>query len=120
MLNKSRGHPAVWVSGPPGAGKTVFISTYIGNRGLPCIWYQADSGDADVSTFFHYMGLAARKASPRNKKPLPIFSLEYLSATEAFARRYFKCLFTSLKPPFCIVIDNYHEISAESMLHGLL
>lgn len=121
MLDKSRSHPAVWVSGPPGAGKTVLISTYIEEaRGLLCIWYQADSGDADVSTFFHYMGLAAKKVSPRNKKPLPIFSPEYLSATEAFAKRYFECLFTRLKPPFCIVIDNYHEISTDSMLHGLL
>jgi hypothetical protein len=37
----------VWISGPGGAGKTSFVSTYVEARGLDCLWYQVDASDAD-------------------------------------------------------------------------
>lgn len=64
LLDKSRGHPLLWITGPPGYGKTILVSSYIESRKLSCLWYQADAGDGDIATFFYYMGLAARKASP--------------------------------------------------------
>ncbi|RPJ06020.1 MAG: hypothetical protein EHM36_07535 [Deltaproteobacteria bacterium] len=54
-----------------------------------------DEGDADIATFFYYMGLAIRKTFP-GRKPLPRFDPAYNTAV--FTRRYFEDLFSRLSP----------------------
>lgn len=120
LLDSKRRRPIVWVSGPPGSGKTTLLSSYIDSRKLPCIWYQMDAGDSDVATFFYYMGLAAKKVSPR-RKPLPLLTPEYqMGGIHAFTRRYFEALFSKLKVPFVIVFDNYQETSPLSPIHTVM
>ena len=55
----------IWISGPPSAGKTTLVSSYLAERGTPHLWYQLDPGDGDLGTFFHYLGVAVRSAAPR-------------------------------------------------------
>jgi ATP/maltotriose-dependent transcriptional regulator MalT len=110
----------MWITGPPGAGKTTLVSSYLGARKRRCLWYQIDAGDADVATFFHYLGLAASQAAPRHRKPLPHLTPEYLAGLPVFARRYFEALASRLKAPFLLVFDNYQEVPAESALHAVL
>jgi LuxR family maltose regulon positive regulatory protein len=119
-LDKARKSPAVWISGPPGAGKTILASSYIETRRLPCLWYQADGGDADAAAFFYYMSQAAYKASPGRKKPLPLFTPEYAHGTAVFSKRFFEELYNRLKPLSCIVIDNYHEVAPASPFHDAI
>lgn len=110
MLDEKRKHPAIWISGPPGSGKTTLVGSYLEVAKLPSIWYQVDTGDADPATFFYYLGLAA-KASQRGKSnPLPLFTSEYLSDLEGFSRRYFRDLFARLSADFILVFDNYQEV----------
>jgi ATP/maltotriose-dependent transcriptional regulator MalT/DNA-binding SARP family transcriptional activator len=132
LLDAKMDKAVVWVSSPAGSGKTTLVSSYLDSRKLPCIWYQCDEGDSDLATFFYYMGLAARKASPRSKKSLPLLTSGYLSCVPAFTRKYFESLYSrlatsaSLKnrpmPPstqgaevgFTIVLDNYQDVPADS------
>ncbi len=100
----------VWVSGPPGSGKTTLISSYVEARRISCLWYRADGGDADTATFFHYMGLAARAAARGRRAPLPVPSPEFRPDPATFARRYFEDLCGRLKAPALIVLDDLHEI----------
>ncbi len=120
QLDKSRKQPVIWVAGPAGSGKTTLISSYLEARRLPCLWYQVDGGDSDIAGFFYYMGLAAKKAAPRYRKPLPILSPEYLQALSIFAGKFFENLYGRLRPPFVLVFDNYQEIPADSRLHELI
>src|SRR5882672_2081433 len=46
LLDENCGRPLIWISGPPGAGKTALVASYLEDRGSPTIWYQVDSGDA--------------------------------------------------------------------------
>lgn len=128
LLDRSRKQPVVWVSGPPGAGKTILISSYLEARALPCIWYQIDSGDEDIATFFYYMGLAAKRASPR-RRPIPLFTQEYIPGLVTFTRRYFEELFSRLtsisnkggnKGGYVIVFENYHDVKADALFHDVI
>lgn len=115
-LDKRRSSRIVWISGPPGAGKTILASSYIESRGLNCLWYQADSADADPATFFYYLSQAASGA-PGRKKPLPLFTPEYAHGISVLSNRFFEELYRRLKPGSCLVIDNYHEVAPNSAFH---
>jgi ATP/maltotriose-dependent transcriptional regulator MalT len=67
-LDLARKKPVTWVWAPPGAGKTTLVASYLAARRTRGLWYKVDEGDADVATFFYYLGLAA----PRRRRPLPL------------------------------------------------
>ena len=141
-LDRTRDLPISWISGPPGSGKTSLVASYLDARALPCLWYQLDERDADIASFFYYMGLAARKASPRIRKPLPLLTQEYLAGIPAFTRHYFEQLYgrlaQSLLRPFgkggikrglsergnrrglIIVLDNYQSVPVNSGFHEMI
>jgi ATP/maltotriose-dependent transcriptional regulator MalT len=120
VLDRARVHPVTWVWGPPGAGKTTLVSSYRAARKIPCLWYQVDEGDADVATFFYYLGEAASRATPRRRQPLPLLTPEYLPGLAVFTQRFFRDLFDRFKPPFLLVLDNYQEVPADSPFHEVM
>ena len=119
-LDQARTRPVIFITAPPGSGKTSLVSSYLKDRKLPCLWYQMDEGDADLATFFYYMGLAAKKAAPRYKRPLPLFTPEYGFGVLTFARRYFENLCSRLKPPYVVVFDNYQEVPSDSVIQEII
>ena len=110
----------VWVSGPAGSGKTTLVASYLDERKLPCLWYQADESDADIASFFYYLGMAAQRAAPRNRKTLPFLTSEYLQGITMFTRRYFENLYGRLKAPGTLVFDNYQDVPLESRFHDIM
>ncbi len=120
LLDRKRKYPVIWVSGPPGCGKTTMVTSYLETKESPCLWYQADEGDADPATFFYYLGIAAKKATPRKRKPLPLLTPEYLPGLPTFTLRYFENLFHRLKAPSFLVFDNYQEVPVESPFHEVI
>lgn len=107
-LDALRSHPCIWVSAPPGAGKSTAVCSWLEARKLKGIWYQVDGGDADLSTFFYYLSRAAQALHP-GKPELPLLSPEYLIDLPAFMRRYFRELFARLPAGGVLVLDNHHE-----------
>jgi hypothetical protein len=104
-LDAGRRRPLTWIWGPPGAGKTTLVSTYLTARRIRPIWYQVDEGDADPATLFHYLGARA----PRRRQPLPLLAPELRGGLEAFSRRFFREFFARCRPPFVLVLDNFQD-----------
>jgi LuxR family maltose regulon positive regulatory protein len=120
VLDGFRDQPVTWITGPAGSGKTTLVSSYIEEQCLPCLWYQIDQGDADIATFFYYMGLAGKKAAPRKRKPLPLLTPEYLLGISTFTRSFFEELFRRLKKPYAVVLDNYQDVLPDSPFHEVI
>lgn len=117
LLDGGSTKPVTWLSASGGSGKSTLVASYLDSRKLPCIWYHCDEGDADLASFFYYMGLAAKQAAPRFRKPLPLLTPEYLAGIPTFTRRYFETLYSRCKT---IVFDNYQDVPAASSFHNMI
>jgi LuxR family maltose regulon positive regulatory protein len=119
-LDTSRHHPVIWISAPGGYGKTTLVAHYIEERQLPCLWYQLDAGDADIASFFHYLGLAVKRLAPRVRRPMPVYTSEYFGGLPIFARRYFEELAARVPNNMVWILDNYQELPADAVLHEII
>ena len=111
-LDAARAHPIVWIAGAPGAGKSTLVASYVEARKAPGIWFQADAGDADPGTFFHYLRIAAEDVAGRRAKAaaaLPRYGAEYAHDLPAFTRRFLREFFALFPEDSMFVVDNFHE-----------
>ncbi len=120
ILESNKNSPITFVVSPPGSGKTSLISSYLSERKIPYLWYSIDNGDGDIATFFYYMGMAAQRAIPGKRAPLPLYTPECAHGVAVFARRYFEILFSRIQGSFTFVFDNYQDVPVKSHFHNVM
>jgi LuxR family transcriptional regulator, maltose regulon positive regulatory protein len=120
LLDDARDRPIIWVCGPPGAGKTTLVASYLERIGTSSLWYQLDNADGDPATFFHFLAHAFAAAELFRGKPLTRLTAEYLPDLEGFSQRFFSDAFARQAQGSLLVLDNYHEVAENSALHRAL
>ena len=120
VTERCRHHPLVWVAGPPGAGKTALIASYLAEHQPRSLWYHLDPGDADVAAFFHYLAQAGQAAAGRRRLRVPALTAEFLADVPGYTRRFMRELWSKVPLPAVLVLDNYHDLPMEASLHALL
>ena len=116
LIEQARERPLVWVSGPPGAGKSTLVASYIeANKGRAA-WYHLDPGDDDIGTFFYYLAQSL-PAGGKSAPQLPQFTPEHRANLAGYARQFFRQYFMR---PTLLVLDNYHELPEGSAVHEVL
>lgn len=118
-LDASATHPVTWISGPPGAGKTVLAASWVSARGHRAVWLQLEALDEDLGRFFQHLGAAAELACPGRGAALPVFGPEYLPGIRSFARNFFRSLFGT-GAGCLLVIDDLHAVAPEHPLHTVI
>ena len=119
MLDRGRG-PVLWITGPPGSGKTTLVAGYLAARRQRALWYQLDVTDADLAAFFHVLAGAAPRGRRRSaRSPAPLRPEDW-TRLPTFARRWFEQFYRGLPPSCTLVLDNYHEVPEWSRLHDAL
>jgi DNA-binding SARP family transcriptional activator len=120
LIDRARARSLVWIEGPAGSGKTTVAADYVRSRRLNAIWYRFDDRDADPAAFFYYLRSAVSRISPRRRETLPLLTPAYLQAPSVFARNFFEEVYARLKRPAALVLDDFHDLPAHSILLGLL
>lgn len=119
-LDEALHNPVVWLSAPAGSGKTTLIASYFKENKIKPLWYQVDEGDADIASFFNYLGVLYKQEVSKSKKNLPLLTPEYLYGLPTFTRNYFREFFSNIKNPGVLVFDNFQDAGLDIPLHDLL
>lgn len=120
LFDTAQKHPALWVSGLPGSGKTTAVASYVQARRRPCLWYQVDATDEDGATLFHFLRVAAESLEGEPIPGLPELKPEHLAELQSFAIRFFIHLYQQLPAGTLLVFDNLHRLPPETATHQLL
>ncbi len=112
------------VAADAGCGKTTLISDFIRNSSRQAVWYQLDHTDADPFVFLGYITHGIKNFAPDFGKTILPYLTEATDELLRFPERAVDLLLNEildrLEQPFILVLDDYHHIGPETVVHKLV
>ena len=116
--------PVTMVAADAGCGKTTLVAGFLRSQNRPSVWYQMDHTDADPAAFLSYIAFGIREFAPDfGETLLPYLSdagEQFLEFPERAADLLINEILESIEQPFILVLDDYHHIGRETIVHRLV
>jgi LuxR family maltose regulon positive regulatory protein len=119
-LDELRAHPILWIGGPPGAGKTTLIASYLCARQVSGVRYAVDSEHGDPQRFCRALGLAQNCSTARLDKQRRSSTAAVAASPTALVREFLRDLYHQMPRPAVLVLDDCHSLAHDALLHTLL
>jgi LuxR family transcriptional regulator, maltose regulon positive regulatory protein len=116
--------PVTLIAADAGCGKTTLVAGFLRSQKRRSVWYQMDHTDADPAAFLSYVAHGIRDIAPKfGDALLPYLSEageEFLEFPERAADLLINEILESIEQPFILVLDDYHHIGRETIVHRLV
>jgi ATP/maltotriose-dependent transcriptional regulator MalT/DNA-binding SARP family transcriptional activator len=123
-LEANVGSLVTLVAADAGCGKTTLIADFVRNQPRPSVWYQLDHTDADPVVFLGYVAHGIRNLYPEFGEAIfPYLSEaneDVLRFPERAADLLINEILQSIEQPFILVLDDYHHIGRETVVHKMV
>jgi LuxR family maltose regulon positive regulatory protein len=123
-LRENLGAPMTMVAADAGCGKTTLIADFIRSQPRPSVWYQLDHTDADPIVFLTYVAKGIKNIEPGFGETIFPYLSEANEELLRFPERAVDLLINeileSVEQPFILVLDDYHHIGRETIVHKLV
>ena len=123
-LEANLNSPITMVAADAGCGKTTLISDFIRNSSRESVWYQLDYTDADPFVFLGYLVHGIKNFAPDfGETVLPFIEKatdEFLRFPERAVDLLLNEILETIEQPFILVLDDYHHIGRETVVHKLV
>ncbi|PYT04740.1 MAG: hypothetical protein DMF60_14310, partial [Acidobacteria bacterium] len=101
---------ASFVCAGPGWGKTTVAAEFVATAGLPTVWYDLDSSDADIAVFFQYLVRAVQQVAPDfGHSTLNLLGSGGASRFDQLADLFLYELSEAVEHELIVVLDNIHH-----------
>lgn len=123
-LEANLGNALTLVAADAGSGKTTLIANFIQHKHRKAVWYQLDHTDADPAVFLGYVAHGIRNVAENFGDAIfPYLSEageDVLRHPERAADLLLNELLRSVEEPFILVLDDYHHIGRDTVVHKLV
>jgi ATP/maltotriose-dependent transcriptional regulator MalT/DNA-binding SARP family transcriptional activator len=123
-LQANLGSPITMVAADAGCGKTTLIADFVRSQTRPTVWYQLDHTDADPVVFLGYVAHGIKNLYPAFGEAIFPYLSEANEEVHRFPERSADLLINeilqSVEQPFILVLDDYHHIGRDTIVHKLV